>query len=346
MECRRGGPESVGSQGRLPHTRPPRGEALAGRGCTCLGSRWCADAPPAGSRRRLAARCRARCVDRLRGADAGNGRWPRNRPWRAGLVRRHLADDDGGDDAAVGRPRRCSCSRAFALEGTPGRSSSATCSRGRATALIAYALYRAVRALAPSFVAWDEHGPWVAGGALVGSGRLPADAAQATPACATAASPLRLPAPQRPCRSARARCAWELAPRCDTASAAAPGLMLALFALGVMSLVWMAVVAGGDPRSRRRCRAARRSRELVAITLVAVGIWIGGLAGERTGTGGPGQDGRWTDGHGAVAGELADHAVGTSSRATATRSARAADIDGVPGGRSRHGDMHGRPRRG
>ena len=36
--------------------------------------------------------------------------------------------------------------------------------------LAAYAVYRAIRASAPSFLAWDERGPWVAGGALVAAG--------------------------------------------------------------------------------------------------------------------------------------------------------------------------------
>ena len=34
----------------------------------------------------------------------------------------------------------------------------------------AYLVYRAVRESAPSFVASDAHGPWIAGGALVAAG--------------------------------------------------------------------------------------------------------------------------------------------------------------------------------
>ena len=135
--------------------------------------------------------------------------------------------------------------------------------------LIAYALYRAVRAAAPSFVAWDEHGPWVAGGALAAAGLY-----QLTPlkrACL------------RHCRSPlhfllRGRAGRLGAMRQGTGHGAycvgcCTGLMLALFALGVMSLFWMAVVAtvilvektlpGGQAFSR-----------LLAVALIALGIWI------------------------------------------------------------------------
>ncbi len=36
--------------------------------------------------------------------------------------------------------------------------------------LAAYATYRAIRASAPSFLAWDARGPWVAGAALSAAG--------------------------------------------------------------------------------------------------------------------------------------------------------------------------------
>ena len=36
--------------------------------------------------------------------------------------------------------------------------------------LAAYAVYRGIRAAAPSFLAWDRGGPWVAGGALIAAG--------------------------------------------------------------------------------------------------------------------------------------------------------------------------------
>ena len=36
--------------------------------------------------------------------------------------------------------------------------------------LAAYAIYRGSKAAAPSFLAWDHQGPWVAGGALAAAG--------------------------------------------------------------------------------------------------------------------------------------------------------------------------------
>ena len=60
------------------------------------------------------------------------------------------------------------------------------------------------------------------------------------------------------------------------------GLMLALFALGVMSLVWMAVVAGVilvekvSPRGELVARAT-------AVVLVATGVWVAAAPGSVPG---------------------------------------------------------------
>ena len=51
------------------------------------------------------------------------------------------------------------------------------------------------------------------------------------------------------------------------------GLMLALFALGVMSLVWMAVVAAAILIEKALPGGAAFARVL-AVALVALGIWI------------------------------------------------------------------------
>ena len=135
--------------------------------------------------------------------------------------------------------------------------------------LIAYALYRAVRALAPSFVAWDEHGPWVAGGALVAAGLY-----QLTPlkrACLRhCRSPLHFLLRGPAGRLGAVRMGVAHGGYCV---GCCTGLMLALFALGVMSLFWMAVVAGVI-LVEKALRGQAFSR-LVAITLVAFGIWIG-----------------------------------------------------------------------
>jgi predicted metal-binding membrane protein len=103
----------------------------------------------------------------------------------------------------------------------------------------AYGLYRAARSAAPSFVAWDERGPWVAGAALAAAGLY-----QLTPLKSSCLRRCRSPlhfalrAGRGPLGAARAGAGHGL--YCIGCCA---GLMLALFALGVMSLVWMAVVA-------------------------------------------------------------------------------------------------------
>jgi predicted metal-binding membrane protein len=102
--------------------------------------------------------------------------------------------------------------------------------------LAAYGVYRGIRAAAPSFLAWDRGGPWVAGGALVAAG-----AYQLTPlktlCLRHCRSPLGFLLNQRgsALRVGATHGAWCVG--------CCGGLMLALFSLGVMSLAWMAVVA-------------------------------------------------------------------------------------------------------
>jgi predicted metal-binding membrane protein len=135
--------------------------------------------------------------------------------------------------------------------------------------LVAYAIYRGIRAEAPSFLAWDEQGPWVAGGALVVAG-----AYQLTPlksACLRhCRSPLHFLLRGRP--GARGAL-WMGIEHGAICVGCCFGLMLALFALGVMSLVWMVVVAiailiekalpGGESFAR-----------VLAVALIALGIWV------------------------------------------------------------------------
>jgi predicted metal-binding membrane protein len=136
--------------------------------------------------------------------------------------------------------------------------------------LLAYAVWRGIRAGAPSFLAWSSGGPWVAGGALVAAGIY-----QLTPLKSVCLRHCRSPLHFVLHRWRKGRvgalamglehgaycvgCCW--------------GLMLALFALGVMSLFWMAVVAAvifGEKATSAGDRLAR----VVAIALVALGIWV------------------------------------------------------------------------
>jgi len=122
---------------------------------------------------------------------------------------------------------------------------------------------------APSFLAWDKQGPWVAGGALAVAGLY-----QLTPlksACLRhCRSPLHFLLRGRPGALGALWMGIEHGGICVGCCA---GLMLALFALGVMSLVWMAVVSlailiekvlPGGPAFAR----------LLVVVLVALGIWV------------------------------------------------------------------------
>ena len=135
--------------------------------------------------------------------------------------------------------------------------------------LVAYGVYRGIRSAAPSFLAWHEQGPWVAGGALAAAGVY-----QLTPlktACLRhCRSPLQFLLRGRPGVRGALRMGVEHGGVCVGCCA---GLMLALFALGVMSLVWMGIAAvailiekvlPGGPAFAR----------LLALALVALGIWM------------------------------------------------------------------------
>jgi predicted metal-binding membrane protein len=149
--------------------------------------------------------------------------------------------------------------------------------------LVAYAVYRVIRAAAPSFLAWDQQGPWVAGGALAVAGLY-----QLTPlksACLRhCRSPLHFLLSGRPGSLGALRMGIEHGGVCV---GCCTGLMLALFALGVMSLAWMAIVAvailiekalpGGETFAR-----------VLAVVLVALGIWVGASPGSVPGLTQPG----------------------------------------------------------
>ena len=149
--------------------------------------------------------------------------------------------------------------------------------------LAAYAVYRGIRAEAPSFLAWDKQGPWVAGGALAAAGLY-----QLTPlksACLRhCRSPLHVLLRGRP---GTLGALWMGIEHGGICVGCCLGLMLALFALGIMSLVWMAIVAvailiekalpGGEAFAR-----------LLAVVLVALGIWVAVSPGSVPGLTQPG----------------------------------------------------------
>jgi predicted metal-binding membrane protein len=135
--------------------------------------------------------------------------------------------------------------------------------------LAAYALYRGVRGSAPRFIAWDDRGSWVAGGALAAAGLY-----QLTPLKAACLrhcrSPLHFLLHSRPGRLGAVRSGFTHGGYCV---GCCTGLMLALFALGVMSLFWMAVVAAAI-LVEKALPGGEAFARLLAVVLVALGIWV------------------------------------------------------------------------
>ena len=135
--------------------------------------------------------------------------------------------------------------------------------------LAAFAVYRGIRAAAPSFLAWNDRGPWVAGGALVAAGLY-----QLTPLKTVCLrhcrSPLHMLLRGRPGRVGAVRMGIEHGGFCV---GCCTGLMLALFALGVMSLFWMAVVAAAI-LIEKALPGGEAFARLLAVALVALGIWV------------------------------------------------------------------------
>jgi predicted metal-binding membrane protein len=135
--------------------------------------------------------------------------------------------------------------------------------------LAAYAIYRGVRAADPAFLAWHEGGPWTAGGALAAAGIY-----QLTPlktACLRhCRSPLQFLLRGRPGRLGAVHMGVEHGAVCVGCCF---GLMLALFALGVMSLVWMGIVALAV-LMEKTLPGGRAFARALAGTLAGLGIWV------------------------------------------------------------------------
>jgi predicted metal-binding membrane protein len=136
--------------------------------------------------------------------------------------------------------------------------------------LAAYGLYRLVARSAPGWVAWDREGPYVAGAALALAGLY-----QLSPlkeACLRhCRGPFRyLVHGWREGRIGALRMGAEHGLFCV---GCCWGLMLALFALGVMSLFWTAVVAAAIFAEKVLPRGLALARVL-AVALVALGLLV------------------------------------------------------------------------
>jgi predicted metal-binding membrane protein len=133
----------------------------------------------------------------------------------------------------------------------------------------AYSIDLAVRQQAPSFVAWDNRGPWLAGAALAGAGVY-----QLTPLKAACLrfcrSPLHILMRTRPGLLPAARSGCTSGVYCVGCCS---GLMLALFALGVMSLFWMAIIAAAIS-AEKVLRRGKAIAAALAILLAVLGAWV------------------------------------------------------------------------
>jgi predicted metal-binding membrane protein len=145
--------------------------------------------------------------------------------------------------------------------------------------LAAYGLFRLVTAFGSGWLAWDRAGPYIAGGAVAGAGLY-----QLTPLKEVCLRHCRGPMHYllhgwREGRIGALRMGAEHGLFCV---GCCWGLMVALFALGVMSLFWMAIVAAVIFAEKVLPYGLRLSR-VFAVALVALGIWIAAAPGSVPG---------------------------------------------------------------
>jgi predicted metal-binding membrane protein len=136
--------------------------------------------------------------------------------------------------------------------------------------LAAYALYELVRAIDPAFLAWDEAGRYVAGGVIVAAAVYQVTALKQ--AClARCRTPMMVLAERW--RDGRAG-ALGLGIRYGTwCLGCCWALMAALFALGVMSLGWMALITIFIV-AERLLPWPTAARGAVALSLLALGLGV------------------------------------------------------------------------
>jgi predicted metal-binding membrane protein len=131
--------------------------------------------------------------------------------------------------------------------------------------LAAYGLVRVVTSFDTAWLAWDRGGPYLAGGVIVGAG-----AYELTPLKQLVLRRCRRAVPRARADALRSGLASGL----DCVGCCF-GLMAVLFALGVMSILWMALVAGVVFAEKVLPHGVGLSR-LVALALLVLGIWVAG----------------------------------------------------------------------
>jgi predicted metal-binding membrane protein len=145
--------------------------------------------------------------------------------------------------------------------------------------LAAYGLYRLVVHVGGDFFAWDRGGRWVAGAAIAAAGLY-----ELTPLKSVCLRHCRSPMHYvlggwRSGRLGAVRMGTEHGAYCV---GCCWGLMIVLFALGVMSLTWMAAVAGLIFVQKVLPRGEQLTR-VFAVVLVAAGIWVAAAPGSVPG---------------------------------------------------------------
>jgi predicted metal-binding membrane protein len=150
--------------------------------------------------------------------------------------------------------------------------------------LAAYGLYRWIRSLDIGFLSWDRGGPYVAGSivALAGLYELTRLKAVCLRHCR---SPMHFLLHWRDGVRGAVRMGTEHGANCV---GCCWGLMIVLFALGVMSLFWMAVVAALIFAQKVLPHGDKLSR-VFAVAFVAFGIWIAASPGSVPGLTQPNQ---------------------------------------------------------
>jgi predicted metal-binding membrane protein len=136
--------------------------------------------------------------------------------------------------------------------------------------LVAYGADRALSALHPGVLAWDRGGPWFAGGAVMAAALW-----QLTPLRRVCLRHCRTPMGflLTHWRSGRRGALRMGAAHGLLCAGCCGGLMLALFAVGVMSLFWMLVVTVVVLAEKALPGGERLARAL-AVGLAVLGVWI------------------------------------------------------------------------
>jgi predicted metal-binding membrane protein len=136
--------------------------------------------------------------------------------------------------------------------------------------LVAYGLYRAAKDAAPHFLGWNRGGRYLAGGALVFAGLY-----ELTPLKEVCLRHCRGPLHfvLRGWRDGQAGALRMGAEHGLYCVGCCWGLMVALFALGVMSLTWMAMIAA-VVFAQKVLPAGDRLAPLFAAAFVALGVWV------------------------------------------------------------------------